>query len=170
MKNKQTSEKCECEEMSCNFPCHKKHTCKTFWCEKCQPKRYQKIDSPSCPSALNTEPVKEDWEASIREIFYHIVAWMEDEGEYQPTQEEAENKVKEIIQSLLSQERKNGIKEGILQMEKPRLEVIAQERQKLREMVESMKVKEDFTPGTIERSISYTYNQALSDLIKKLDE
>lgn len=32
--------KCECAEMSCKTPCSQNHTCKTFWCEKCQPEKY----------------------------------------------------------------------------------------------------------------------------------
>ncbi len=28
---------CKCEEMSCKKDCIRKHTCHTYWCEKCQP-------------------------------------------------------------------------------------------------------------------------------------
>ena len=38
-----------------------------------------------------------------REIFYHIVAWMEDEGDYQPTEEEAWEKVREILQEAITE-------------------------------------------------------------------
>ena len=36
-----------------------------------------------------------------RAIFYEILSWHEDEGEYQPTQEEAEEKVKNILTRIL---------------------------------------------------------------------
>lgn len=35
-------EKCECKEMSCKDGCDRKHTCKTFWCKKCEPQESNK--------------------------------------------------------------------------------------------------------------------------------
>jgi hypothetical protein len=45
------------------------------------------------------ESKEDDMEKIIGEIFYHIESWYLDEGDYQPTMEEAENKVMEIIHS-----------------------------------------------------------------------
>src|ERR1035437_10632301 len=30
-------EQCTCKENSCLSDCNRRHTCKTFWCEKCRP-------------------------------------------------------------------------------------------------------------------------------------
>lgn len=45
----------------------------------------------------------------VRQIFYHIVSWMEDEGDYQPTKEEAQERVREI----LAQSHRQGYEEGL---------------------------------------------------------
>lgn len=37
------NKECQCEEISCKIGCLKKHTCKTFWCEKCKPSPKEKV-------------------------------------------------------------------------------------------------------------------------------
>lgn len=37
MTSENKEEKCNCEESSCKEDCKRNHTCKTFWCEKCEP-------------------------------------------------------------------------------------------------------------------------------------
>lgn len=63
MTNKQGTEKCECEEMTCKVGCTKKHTCHSYWCEKCQPERYP-IDYPS------QGDTPEDW---IAELYFEVM-------------------------------------------------------------------------------------------------
>ena len=69
-------------------------------CEKCEVPAGQVAPlaickDKSCP--CHSHQLKE----IVREIKYHIISWIEDEGEYQPSEEEATEKVKELIQNLL---------------------------------------------------------------------
>jgi hypothetical protein len=45
------------------------------------------------------------WEWTIEEMKYHWLSWYLDEGDYQPTEEEADEKIKEILVNLLKSER-----------------------------------------------------------------
>ncbi len=50
-------------------------------------------------------------EKELNEIFYHILAWHLDEGDYQPTEEEAREKVRQIIEKLLESQKRQTMKE-----------------------------------------------------------
>jgi len=59
---------------------------------------------------------KEQIEEYKRRIFYEILSWYEDEGDYQPTEKEANQKVTDILNEIISKERYEIIKmiDGII--------------------------------------------------------
>ncbi len=45
-------EECNCEEMTCQKDCDKKHTHKGFWCPKCHPERYSECEHKNIESNM----------------------------------------------------------------------------------------------------------------------
>lgn len=76
----------------CNLPCHLHSTTQS---DTYFPLKDEYLKEP--PSTIDSIM------GELRKrIFYHVVAWMEDEGDYQPTQEEAEGAVDDILRQALS--------------------------------------------------------------------
>lgn len=46
---------------------------------------------------------EKDWDGVVEKIKYQILSWYEDEGEYQPTEEQADEEIKKILSTLLKQ-------------------------------------------------------------------
>src|SRR3990167_4552153 len=54
--------KCECAKMTCNEPCPKDHTHKTFFCEKCQPVLDKELKETGSIKVTNTpNPQEKKW-------------------------------------------------------------------------------------------------------------
>jgi len=53
---------------------------------------------------------KEQIEEYKRRIFYEILSWYEDEGDYQPTEEETNKKVTDILNDIISKQKEEMIK------------------------------------------------------------
>ena len=66
------------------------------------------LESISLAKPQPPTPQPEDWEKETEKLYaeikYQIMAWYLDEGEYQPTEEEAEIKSKNAIRKILSEQ------------------------------------------------------------------
>lgn len=60
---------------------------------------------------MNTAKKEDFVEKSTRDAMYHVIAWMEDEGDYQPTEEEAQEKVRAVIIAAIEHGREEGRRE-----------------------------------------------------------